>query len=108
MRNFRLRPVLDFFNSIGSIVLQKSKVVAPRNFRENKKRGTITDSYTLNRAAKVADEFNVRGSVPSHLYTKDAPTARRIFGHLGKTTFATQSVISGHEAVELEGLHHSQ
>jgi hypothetical protein len=83
----------------GPIVLQKSKVAAPRNFRENKKRGTITDSYTLNRAAKVADEFNVRGSVPSHLYTKDAPTARRIFGHLGKTTFATQSAITGHSPI---------
>jgi hypothetical protein len=79
----------------GPIVLQKSKVAAPRNFRENKKRGTITDSYTLNRAAKVADEFNLRGSVPSHFYTKDAPTARRIFGHLCKTTFATQSASSG-------------
>jgi hypothetical protein len=77
------------------ILLQKSKVAAPRNFRENKKRETITDSYTLNRAAKVADEFNVRGSVPSHLYTKDAPTARRIFGHLCKTTFATQSAQGG-------------
>jgi hypothetical protein len=74
-------------------VLQKSKVAVPRNFRENKKRGTITDSYTLNRAAKVAGEFNVRGSVPSHLYTKDAPTARRIFGDLCKTSFATQSAI---------------
>jgi hypothetical protein len=76
-------------------VLQKSKVAAPRNFRENKKRETITDSYTLNRAAEVAGEFNVRGSVPSHLYTKEAPTARRIFGHLCKTTFATQSATSG-------------
>jgi hypothetical protein len=49
------------------IVLQKSKVVALRIFRENKKRETITDSYTLNRVAEVAGEFNVRGSVPSHL-----------------------------------------
>jgi len=74
-----------------AIVLQKSKVAALLNFRESKKRETITDSYTLNRAAEVAGEFNVGGSVPSHLYTKDAPTAGRIFDHLWKTTFATQS-----------------
>jgi hypothetical protein len=57
---FRMSP-------LGPIVLQKSKVVALRIFRENKKRETITDSYTLNRVAEVAGEFNVRGSVPSHL-----------------------------------------
>jgi hypothetical protein len=78
--------------------LQKPKVAAPRNFRENKKQETITDSYTLNRAAEVVGEFNVRGSVPSHLYTKDAPTARRIFCRLCKTTFATQSERSRHSA----------
>jgi hypothetical protein len=74
-----------------SIVLQNSKVAAPRIFRENKKRETITDSYTLSRGAEIAGEFNARGSVPSRLYTEDAPTARRIFDHLCKTTFATQS-----------------
>jgi hypothetical protein len=63
-------------------VLQKSKVAAPRIFRENKKRETITDSFTLNRVAEVAGEFNVRGSVPSHHYAKDAPTARGIFDRL--------------------------
>ena len=73
------------------IVLQNSKVAAPRIFRENKKRETITDSYTLSRGAEIAGEFNARGSVPSRLYTEDAPTARRIFDHLCKTTFATQS-----------------
>jgi hypothetical protein len=77
-------------------VLQKSKVAAPRIFRENNKRETIADSYTLNRAAKVAGEFDARGSVPSRLYTKDAPTARRIFDHLCKTTFATVSPESRH------------
>jgi hypothetical protein len=71
--------------------LQKSKVAAPRIFRENKKRGTITDSYTLNRVAEAAGEFDARGSVPSRLYTKGAPTARRIFDHLCKKTFATVS-----------------
>src|SRR5580658_4001660 len=75
----------------GGIVLQNSKVAAPRIFRENKKRETITDSYTLSRGAEIAGEFNARGSVPSRLYTEDAPTARRIFDHLCKTTFATQS-----------------
>jgi hypothetical protein len=71
---------------------------APRIFRENKKRETIPDSCTFNRVAEVAGGFNVRGSVPSHLYTKDAPTARRIFDHLCKTTFATQSAISDQSA----------
>jgi len=45
----------------------------------------------LNRVAEVAGEFNARGSPPSRLYTKDAPTAREIFEHLRETTFATQS-----------------
>jgi hypothetical protein len=72
-------------------VLQESKVAAARIFRENKKRETITASYTLNRVAEVAGKFNARGSVPSRIYMKAAPTARRIFGHLCKTTFATQS-----------------
>ena len=76
---------------VGRIVLQNSKVAAPRIFRENKKRETITNSYTLSRGAEIAGEFNARGSVPSRLYTEDAPTARRIFDHLCKTTFATQS-----------------
>jgi hypothetical protein len=71
------------------ILLQKSKVAAPRIFSENKKRKTIADSCTLNRVAELAGEFNVRGAVPSHLYTKDARTIRRIFDHLCKTTFAT-------------------
>ena len=60
----------------------KSKVAAPRIFRENKKRETITNSHTLNRVVVVASEFDARGSGPSRLYTKDAPTARRIFDHL--------------------------
>ena len=72
-------------------MLQKSKVAAPRIFRENNKREAIADSYTLNRAAEVASEFDARGSFPSRLYTKDAPTAREIFGHLCKTSFATVS-----------------
>jgi hypothetical protein len=78
-------------------VLQKSKVATPRIFRENKKRKMIADSYTLNRVAEIAGEFDARGPVPPHLYTKDAPTARRIFDHLCKTTFATVSAQSGHQ-----------
>jgi hypothetical protein len=70
---------------------EKSKVATPRIFRENKKRKMIADSYTLNRVAEIAGEFDARGPVPPHLYTKDAPTARRIFDDLCKTTFATVS-----------------
>jgi hypothetical protein len=73
------------------ILLQKSKVATPRIFRENKRWETIADSYTLNRVAEIAGEFDARGHVPPHLYTEDAPTARRIFDHLCKTTFATVS-----------------
>ena len=49
-------------SACAPIVLQKSKVAAPRIFRENKKQETITQSYTLNRVAEVAGEFNARGS----------------------------------------------
>jgi hypothetical protein len=77
----------------GPILLQKSKVAGPRIFRENMKRKAITDSYNLNRFAEVACEFNVRRRGPSHLYTKAAPAARRIFD---QTTFATKSLGSGH------------
>jgi hypothetical protein len=49
-------------------MLQKSKVAAPRIFRENNKRETIADSYILNRAAEVTGEFDARGSVP-HVFT---------------------------------------
>jgi hypothetical protein len=71
-----------------SILLQKSKVAAPQIFRENKKRGTIADSYNINRVAEAAGEFDAKGSVPSRLYTKGAPIARRIFDHQCKKTFA--------------------
>src|SRR5579864_7792678 len=56
----------------------------------------IADSITPNRVAEVACEFNARECVPSHLYTKAAPKARRIFDHPRKTTFATVSPISCH------------
>jgi hypothetical protein len=75
-------------------VLQKSKVATPQILRENAKQGKIADSYILNRVAEVDREFDARGRVPSRLYTKVAPTARRIFDHQCKTTFATVSAIS--------------
>ena len=73
------------------IVLQNSKVAGLRIFLENAKRETIADSYNLNRVSEVACEFTVRRCGPSHLYTKTAPVARRIFDHQCKTSFATQS-----------------
>src|SRR6202043_4295105 len=73
------------------IALQNSKVAGLRIFLENAKRETIADSYNLNRVGEVACEFTVRRCGPSHLYTKTAPVARRIFDHQCKTSFATQS-----------------
>jgi hypothetical protein len=86
------------FRNVGSgpIVLQKSKVAGSRIFGENTKRGAIADSHRRNRIVEVACEFNVRRRGPSHTYTKDAPTAFRVFDHQCKTTFATQSAKSGH------------
>ena len=77
------------------IVLQKSKVAGLRIFAKNPKREAIANSYNLNRASEVAYEFNVGRCGPSHLYTKSAPVALRIFKHRCKTTFATQSPESG-------------
>jgi len=65
--------------AIPPILLQKSKVADLRIFRENTKREAIADSCNLNRVTEVACEFNVRRWGPSHLYTKTAPIARRIF-----------------------------
>jgi hypothetical protein len=72
-------------------VLQKSKVATQQIFRENTIPDTIADSGTLNRVAEFACGFDARGCVPSRLYTKAAPIARRIFDHQGKGTFATVS-----------------
>jgi hypothetical protein len=44
----------------SNVALQKSKVAAPRIFRENTKRKAIVDSYSRNRVGEVAREFNVR------------------------------------------------
>jgi hypothetical protein len=65
------------------------------NFSRKHKREAIADSYNLYRVTEVACEFNVRRWEPSHLYTKTAPVARRIFDHQCKTTFATQSARNG-------------
>jgi hypothetical protein len=48
------------FGRFWQIVLQKSKVAELRIFRENMNREEIADSYSLNRVAEVACEFNVR------------------------------------------------
>ena len=76
-----------YVRSFQGIVKQNSKVAVPRIFRENKKRETITKFVYPRSLAEIAGEFNARGSVPSRLYTEDAPTARGIFDHLYKTTF---------------------
>jgi hypothetical protein len=81
-------------------LLQKSKVAGLRIFRENKKREAIADSYNRNRVTEVACEFNVRRCDPSHLYTKAAPAARRIFDHRCKTTLATISAKTCREQVQ--------
>src|SRR5262249_20100561 len=59
---------------------------------------TIADSGTLNRVAEVACGFDARGYVPSRLYTKAAPIARRIFDHRCKRTFATVSASHAKES----------
>jgi hypothetical protein len=96
------------FRNVGSgpIVLQKSKVAGSRIFGENTKRGAIADSHRRNRIVEVACEFNVRRRGPSHTYTKDAPTAFRIFDHQCKTTFATQSALSRPNRLSLFGRSH--
>ena len=66
---------------LGGIVLQKSKVAGLRIFCENTKREAIANSYNLNRVTEVACEFSARRWGPSHLYTKTAPVARKIFDH---------------------------
>jgi hypothetical protein len=70
-------------------VLQKSKVATHQIFRENTKQKTIGDSRILNRVGEVAGGFDARGCVPSRVYTKAAPIARRIFDQRCKRTFAT-------------------
>ena len=72
-------------------MLQKSKVATQQIFRENTKQKTIADSGTLNRAAEVACGFDATACVPSRLYTKAEPIARRNFDHRCKRTFATVS-----------------
>jgi len=76
---------------IGRFCCKSRKLQGYEFFAKNTKREAIADSYNLIRITEVACEFNVRRWGPSHLYTKAAPVARRIFGHQCKTTFATKS-----------------
>src|SRR6202011_1535650 len=80
-------------SAIDGILMQKSKVATVCLFGENLKRAEIDDSCSLSRATKVADEFSVSRRGPSGPYLKTTPTARRIFDHLCKTTFATVSTV---------------
>jgi hypothetical protein len=58
---------------------------------QSDRRPTIcVDSITLPRSPVSLSSGD---EVPPHLYTKVAPTARRIFDHQCKKTFATKSVI---------------
>jgi hypothetical protein len=90
--------------AFGGIVLQKSKIAGLRIFAKNQTEEAIADSYNLNRATEVAYElFNAQRRGPSHIYTKSAPVALRIFEHQCQTTFATQSgekqISRGHPAM---------
>ena len=51
---------LPFTSGLLPIVLQKSKVVGLKIFRENTKQRAVADSYDLNRVTEVACEFCVR------------------------------------------------
>ena len=87
---------LDWSKAAGNVrystdCVAKLESCSAKNFSRKQEAETITDLYTLSRGAEIAGEFNARGSVPSRLYTEDAPTARGIFDHPCKTTFATQS-----------------
>jgi len=54
------------------------------------------DLCSLNHVTEVARKFVVRRWGPPHLYTKVSPTARRIFDHQCKKTFATVSATRRH------------
>jgi hypothetical protein len=63
VRQSRFRPyniVATFLiDRLVPILLQKSKVVGLRIFRENAKEEAIPDSYNLSRVTEVAGEFSV-------------------------------------------------
>ena len=92
-----LRPVkadsntVIYFRFRGGLCCKTPKLQCQEFFAKTRSGRRSPISYTLSRGAEIAGEFNARGSVPSRLYTEDAPTARGIFDHLCKTTFATQS-----------------
>jgi hypothetical protein len=47
-------------SALRGIVLQKSKVAAPKIFGEKLKREEVGDSYSLSRATEVAHQFGAR------------------------------------------------
>ncbi len=55
----RTRRLPGPMSALHPIVLQKSKIAGLQIFTKNLKRETIANSYNLNRATEVADEFNV-------------------------------------------------
>jgi hypothetical protein len=54
----RPNEAIDFESASTSIVLQNSKIAGLQIFMKNLKREAIADSFNLNRATEVADEFN--------------------------------------------------
>src|SRR6266540_4768946 len=74
-----------------STKLPGDKILAIR--RTNRRPPIYAASVTLPSSPARSSSGN---EVPSHLYTKVASTARRIFGHQCKKTFATISARSGH------------
>src|SRR4249920_2490688 len=87
----------------GVIVLQKSKV-AGSDFLAKTRNGKQSTIRIISIALpKLPVSFARGDEVPSHLYAKAAPVARRIFDHQCKTTFATQSANSRHHGPSTHG-----
>jgi hypothetical protein len=76
---------------LGGLCCKSRKLRRGRFLAKTRNRRRLPNSGTLNRVAEVGCGFDARGRVPSHLYTKAAPIARRIFDHRCKRTFATVS-----------------
>lgn len=81
--------VRDCYFANGGYCLQKSKVAEPRILRENTKRETIADSYTLNRVAEVARDL----LMATALYHSDRPL-REIFTTT-KLDLGARRILSG-------------
>jgi hypothetical protein len=77
----------------------KSRKLQGRDFLAKTQNGKQSPIRITSIALPKSPVSFARGDeVPSHLYTKAAPAARRIFGHQCKTSFATQSAKSGYVA----------